>query len=86
VTGAQPLWTRQLCWAELRDDISAFAADALRRYHPLSRDPDDWPTIALALTLGLPVWSQDEDLTTAGVEVFTTGGLLDALREAGHIE
>ena len=23
------------------------------------RDPDDWPTVALALTLELPVWSQD---------------------------
>jgi len=51
-----------------------------------ARDPDDWPTVALALTLGLPVWSQDKDLTTAGLDVFTTGELLDALREAGHID
>jgi predicted nucleic acid-binding protein len=51
-----------------------------------ARDPDDWPTVALALTLGLPVWSQDKDLTTASVEVFTTGELLDALRDAGHIQ
>jgi predicted nucleic acid-binding protein len=51
-----------------------------------ARDPDDWPTVALALTLSLPVWSQDKDLTTAGVEVFTTGELLDALRDAGHIQ
>jgi len=51
-----------------------------------TRDPDDWPTVALALTLGLPVWSQDNDLTTAGIDVFTTGELLDALRDAGHIE
>jgi predicted nucleic acid-binding protein len=51
-----------------------------------ARDPDDWPTVALALTLGLPVWSQDKDLTDAGLEVFTTGELLDALRDAGHIE
>jgi predicted nucleic acid-binding protein len=43
------------------------------------RDPDDWPTVALALTLDLPVWSQDKDLTVAGLEVFTTGDLLDAL-------
>lgn len=51
-----------------------------------ARDPDDWPTVALALTLGLPVWSQDKDLTVAGVDVYTTGDLLDALRDAGHIE
>ena len=46
-----------------------------------ARDPDDWPTVALALKVGLPVWSQDKDLGDAGVEVFTTGELLDALRE-----
>jgi len=40
----------------------------------------------LALTLGLPVWSQDKDLTIAGLDVHTTGELLDALRDAGHIE
>jgi hypothetical protein len=27
------------------------------------------------------VWSQDKDLTVAGLEVFTTGDLLDALSE-----
>ncbi len=43
------------------------------------RDPDDWPTVALALKLDLPVWWQDKDLTVAGLEVFTTGDLLDAL-------
>jgi len=51
-----------------------------------ARDPDDWPTVALALKLGLPVWSQDKDLTTAGLDVFTTGELLDALRDTGHIQ
>jgi len=50
------------------------------------RDPDDWPTVALALQLNLPVWSQDKDLSVAGVEVFTTGELLDALRDGGHEE
>ena len=50
------------------------------------RDPDDWPTVALALELELPVWSQDKDLPVAGVEVFTTGDLLDALRAAGHLD
>jgi predicted nucleic acid-binding protein len=47
-----------------------------------ARDPDDWPTVALALKLELPVWSQDKDLGDAGVELVTTGELLDALRES----
>jgi predicted nucleic acid-binding protein len=48
------------------------------------RDPDDWPTLALALKLCVPIWSQDKDFSTAGVEVVTTGELLDSLRAAGH--
>lgn len=48
-----------------------------------ARDPDDWPTVALALKLSLPVWSQDKDLADAGIEVVTTGALLDALADAG---
>ncbi len=48
-----------------------------------ARDPDDWPTVALALKLSLPVWSQDKDLTDAGIKVFTTGELLGALPDAG---
>lgn len=49
-----------------------------------ARDPDDWPTVALALSLDVPVWSQDKDFTDIGLEVFATGELLDALRDAGH--
>jgi predicted nucleic acid-binding protein len=48
-----------------------------------ARDPDDWPTLALALKLGVPIWSQDKDFSDAGVEVVTTGELLDSLRAAG---
>jgi predicted nucleic acid-binding protein len=47
------------------------------------RDPDDWPSAALALARQLPIWSQDKDMEAAGVTVLTTGELLDALREAG---
>ncbi len=48
------------------------------------RDPDDWPTVALALKLNLPVWTQDKDHTDAHIQVVTTGDLLDAMRAAGH--
>ena len=55
-------------------------AEAERRI--ARRDPDDWPTVALALTRSLPIWSQDKDMEAAGVVVHTTGELLDAIREA----
>ena len=44
------------------------------------RDPEDWPTVALALARSLPIWSQDKDMEAAGVTVYTTGELLDAIR------
>ncbi len=49
------------------------------------RDPDDWPTVALALARGCPIWSQDKDMEDSGLRVYTTGELLDALAaEAGE--
>ena len=47
------------------------------------RDLEDWPIVALALARSLPVWSQDKDMEAAGLTVYTTGKLLDAIREAG---
>ena len=32
------------------------------------------------------VWSQDKDFTDAGLEVFTTGELLDAMRGEGLVD
>jgi len=51
-----------------------------------ARDPDDWPTLAVALAFGLPVWTQDKDHAGLGIQVYTTGDLLDALRDAGQVE
>jgi len=47
------------------------------------RDPEDWPTVALALAQSLPIWSQDKDMEAADLRVYTTGELLDAIRDAG---
>jgi predicted nucleic acid-binding protein len=49
------------------------------------RDPEDWPTVALALARSLPIWSQDKEMKFAGVTVYTTGDLLDATQEAGDV-
>ena len=46
------------------------------------RDLEDWPTVALALARSLPIWSQDKDMEAARVTVFTTGELLDAVKDA----
>ena len=55
---------------------------AHRRTRPRRR-----PTVALALILGLPiVWSRDKDPTGAGLDVYTTGDILDALRDAGRLD
>ena len=49
----------------------------------VGRGPQDWPTVALAPARSLPIWSQDKDMEAAGVTVYTTGELLDAIRDAG---
>lgn len=48
-------------------------------------EPDDWPAVAVALSLSLPVWSQDKDFEESGLQVYTTGDLLDAFRRVGRV-
>lgn len=43
------------------------------------RDPDDVDALALALHLGVPVWSNDDDFRDTGVEWLTTATLLKRL-------
>ncbi len=43
------------------------------------RDPDDWPTVALALALGADIWTQDSDFLDCGVATWTTDTLLACL-------
>jgi predicted nucleic acid-binding protein len=44
-----------------------------------SRDPDDVALAALALTLEIPIWSNDRDYESFPFGVFTTAQLLKAL-------
>jgi predicted nucleic acid-binding protein len=36
------------------------------------RDETDWPILALALTLGCPIWTEDKDFFGSGVATWTT--------------
>jgi predicted nucleic acid-binding protein len=47
------------------------------------RDPDDVEILALAISLKVPVWSNDKDFEGSGVEWYTTESLL---RELGMID
>lgn len=54
-------------------DFSHFLADA----RAISPDPDDVPYLALALALGIPVWSNDVRLKAqTKVEILTTKDML----------
>lgn len=37
-----------------------------------SRDADDWPVVALALLLDVPIWTEDQDFFGAGIATWTT--------------
>jgi predicted nucleic acid-binding protein len=36
------------------------------------RDPDDWPVVATALLLALPIWTEDQDFFGSGVGTWTS--------------
>lgn len=36
------------------------------------RDPHDWPVVAVALLLDIPVWTEDQDFFGSGVPTWTT--------------
>ena len=38
----------------------------------LEQDPDDWPLIALALTLDCPLWTEDRDFFGTGIATWRT--------------
>jgi predicted nucleic acid-binding protein len=36
------------------------------------RDIDDWPVVALAILLGIPIWTEDQDFFGSGIATWTT--------------
>ena len=46
--------------------------EKLARERIQCRDPRDWPVVAVALMLGLPVWTEDQDFFGSGIPTWTT--------------
>jgi predicted nucleic acid-binding protein len=36
------------------------------------RDPEDWPVVAVALLMDLPIWTEDQDFFGTGIASWTT--------------
>jgi predicted nucleic acid-binding protein len=36
------------------------------------RDPRDWPVVAVAMLLELPIWTEDQDFFGSGIATWTT--------------
>ena len=45
------------------------------------RDPDDWPVVAVALLLDLPIWTEDQDFFGSGVATWTSDRVEIYLRD-----
>jgi predicted nucleic acid-binding protein len=56
-------------------------AEALARIE--RRDAADWPILATALVLGLPIWTEDQDFFGTGVPTWTTDRVELYLNAAG---
>ena len=50
----------------------------------IPRDPDDWPTVALALASEAAIWTLDADFLGCGVPTWTADTLLLHLEDAAH--
>jgi predicted nucleic acid-binding protein len=37
-----------------------------------ARDIENWPVVALAMSLGIPIWTEDQDFFGSGVATWTT--------------
>jgi hypothetical protein len=74
-TGAADLHRRSL--ALVARSITIFVVPAYEQWEDVARrrvprDPNDWPTVALALTLGSGIWTADADFLGCGVPTWTT--------------
>lgn len=49
---------------------AGFKTQALQRI--ATRDADDWPVLACAMTIGCPVWTEDADFFGTGVATWTS--------------
>lgn len=49
----------------------------------IPRDPNDWPTVAAAIALDAPIWTNDYDFFGCGVATWTTETPIAHLRFAG---
>ena len=46
--------------------------EKLARERMQRRDPDDWPVVAVAPMLDIPVWTEDQDFFGSGISTWTT--------------
>lgn len=46
--------------------------ETLARERIEGRDPRDWPVVAVALLLDIPVWTEDQDFFGSGISTWTT--------------
>ncbi len=54
-------------------DEAAYAMfEAAAKQRIEERDIDDWPLIALSMTLGCPIWTEDQDFFGTGVATWRT--------------
>ena len=51
----------------LYEDFEKPARERIER-----RDPRDWPVIAVAMLLNIPVWTEDQDFFGSGIPTWTT--------------
>jgi predicted nucleic acid-binding protein len=72
---------------EISGTVEQVDRSLYKHYEPIAReridrrDPDDWPVVAVALLLRLPIWTEDQDFFGSGMATWTTDRVEVYLRE-----
>jgi predicted nucleic acid-binding protein len=72
------------CFSSVEENISvipeaAYAPLEIEARWRIARDPHDWPTVALALAMGVGIWTEDRDFLGCGVATWSTNTLAQLL-------
>ena len=63
-------------------DVSLYQdLEPLARDRIAARDVNDWPVVAVALLLNVPIWTEDQDFFGTGIATWTTDRVELFLRE-----
>ena len=68
----RPVWESVMSIVHVIPTDTLAGLESKAKARIASRDINDWPAVAVALLLGCPVWTEDQDFLGSGIATWTT--------------